>query len=194
MPTPHEIVAAPLTVWLAPVGTAFPKVDAAPSGPWIKLGTEGAYNYSDDGVTVQHSSSVETFTPAAATRPRKAWRTEEGLTVGFTLVDLSPTHYAKVLDEATVSTVAAATGSAGTSSFNVQREINVELWALLARGESPVDNDLAMQLQIDAVYQSAEPEVTFNKGNPAGLSLEFTALEVTAGDFATWVVQTAPAT
>lgn len=194
MPAPHEIVASPLTVYLAPTGTTFPVVDAAPSGSWIKLGTEGDLNYSDDGVTVNHSGSTETFTGAGSSRPRKAWRTEEGLSVGFTLVDLSPAQYAKILDEATVTVTAASNSVPGTSEFDLARDVNVKTWSLLARGESSVDNGLAAQLQIETVYQSAEPEVAFKKGEPAGLEVEFTALEAAAGDWAKWVIQTAPKT
>ena len=58
MSTPYEVVAQPFTLWVAPVGTAFPDVDTAPDGSWTKVGTSGDLNYTEDGVTVTHSQSV----------------------------------------------------------------------------------------------------------------------------------------
>src|SRR3990167_8660628 len=114
MATPYEIVAAPLTVWVAPTGTAFPDVDTAPNGSWTKLGTSGDKNYADDGVTVTHEQTIETFTPAGSTAARKAWRTEEGLLVEFVLVDISADQYAKILNDATVTDTGAGAGTPGT--------------------------------------------------------------------------------
>ncbi|MBS3927094.1 MAG: hypothetical protein KGZ65_00115 [Sphingomonadales bacterium] len=181
MAAPYEIVAAPLTVYLAAVGTAFPDVDESPGGSWTKLGTSGDKNYSDDGVTVSLPQSIETFTPAGDTVPRKAFRTEEGLEISFTLVDLTPEQVAKVLDDAAITTVAASSGVPGTKKIPLRRGLQVANFALLARGISSVNDSLACQFEVDSCYQSGEPEPVFNKGEPAGLELTFTALDV-AGD------------
>jgi hypothetical protein len=194
MPAPHEIIASPLTLYVAEVGTAFPKIDAAPAGAWLKLGALGAKNYTDDGVTVTTSQTVETFIPAGSTAPRKAFRTEEGLAMGFTLVDLSPEQFAKVLDEAAITTVVAAAGKAGEKSFSMLRGLGVQQYALLARGESTVDNELASQYEWPTVYQSGDPSPVYTKGEPAGLDVEFTALEVEDGEFGDIRIQTAEAT
>jgi len=69
MAAPEEVVAAPLTIWLAPVGTAFPEIDAAPGVGWEKLGTEGDMNYDESGVSVSHAETVNDFTPAGSTMP-----------------------------------------------------------------------------------------------------------------------------
>src|SRR4051812_15829673 len=98
MAAPYEIIVAPLTVYVAPVGTAFPAVNAAPGGSWFKLGTNGTKNYDEKGVTVTHSESLATFTPAGGTAARKAFRTQESLTIEFELVDLTIEQYAKVLN------------------------------------------------------------------------------------------------
>lgn len=191
MPAPHEIVAGPLTIYLAPQQTAAPGILAAPASPWVKLGTEGAHNYSDDGVTVSHSQSIEDFRSAASPRPRKVWRTSEDLKIGLTLVDLSPAMYAKALDEAAVTLTPAASGVAGTAEIEFARGIDVQVWALLARGQSSVDNGMVCQIHIPSVYQSGEPELSFSKGEPAGLALEFTAMEAALGEFGTIEIQTA---
>lgn len=181
MATPYEIVAAPLTIYLAAVGTSFPDVDEAPGGSWTKLGTSGDKNYGDDGVAVSLPQSIETFTPAGSTLPRKAFRTEEGLEFTFTLVDLTPEQVAKVIDDAAITTTAASSGVPGTKKINLYKGLQVETFALLARGISSVDDSLACQFEVDSCYQSGEPEPTFNKGEPAGLELTFTALDA-AGD------------
>ena len=107
MPAPHQITAFPLTIYVAPTGEAMPNVDEAPAGNWLKLGTAGAKDYAEEGVTVTHSQTIETFTGAESTAPRKAFRTEEGLVLAFTLSDLSPEQFATILDDASVTTTAA---------------------------------------------------------------------------------------
>lgn len=196
---PYEIVASPLTVWLAPVGTAFPAIDADPPTEWIKLGTNGDRNYDDDGVTVSHDQTIETFTPAGSTGAVKAWRTEEELAIGFTLVDLSVAQYAKVLNDATVTDTAAGVGVAGTSEFGLSQGHEVAAFAMLARGKSPAGDDFTAQYQVTRCYQAESPEPTFTKGEPAGLEVSFAALEdLTPGvsereRFGKLVVQTAAA-
>src|SRR4051812_46653534 len=96
---PYEVVCNPLTVWVANTGTGFPAINAAPSGSWFQLGTSGTRNYDDAGVTVTHSQTIAEFTGAGSTTPRKAYRTDEGMTVGFTLVDITAEQVAKVLDD-----------------------------------------------------------------------------------------------
>lgn len=190
---PYEIIGAPLTLWLAAVGTAFPDVDETPSGSWIKVGTSGDKNYTEDGVTVSHSQSVEVFRGAGTTGPRKAWRTEEDLTIGVSLADLSPAQYAQALNNAAVTTVAAGSGTPGTKRFDLQQGLEVEAYALLARGLSSVDEALAAQYEVPVCYQSGSPEVSYTKGSAAVLELEFTAIEDASSGFGVLRIQTAVA-
>lgn len=194
MPAPHQITASPLTVYLAPTGETFPEVDAAPAGNWVKLGTEGAKDYNEEGVTVTLSETVETFTGAESTAPRKAFRTEEGLVLAFMLADLSPEQYALILDDATVTTTPAGASQPGEKEIDLLRGISVHQYALLAKGESTVDNALALQYEWPTVFQSGSPAPVHAKGAPAALAVEFTALEVTAGNFGNLKIQTAVAT
>jgi hypothetical protein len=193
MPAPYEIVASPLTVYVAPTGTSFPNVDTAPGVAWTKLGTSGTKNYDEDGVVVTHGQDISTFVPAGGTGPRKAFRTEEDLTIGFTLVDLTPEQYAKVINNATVTTTAAGVGTPGTKSFDLQRGLSVATFALLARGLSTVNDSLAAQYQVPLAYEGGEPAPTYEKGEPAGLELEFHALEDATLGFGKLVIQTAVA-
>lgn len=185
-----EIVAAPLEIWLAPVNTAFPEVDTAPAGPWAKLGTSGDKNYTEAGVSVTHSQTINTFRPAGSTAARKAWRTAEELLIDFELVDLSSAQYAKVLNNATVSQEAAGIGDPGQDDFNLLQGVDVALFALLARGLSTYDASLAAQYQVPIVYQAASPKPVFMKGNPAGLAIQFAALEDDTLGFGKLVIET----
>ena len=83
---PYEIVAAPVTLWLAPVGTTFPLVNAQPAGTWIKVGTQGDKNYSGEGVTAAHSRTFQKARPAGTTGAVKAFLDEENLAFRLILV------------------------------------------------------------------------------------------------------------
>jgi hypothetical protein len=197
---PYEIVCSPYTVWTAPVGTAFPKVDVAPLAPvvgppavagWTQVGTSGNKNYTDTGVTVTHGQTINTFVPAGSTTPRKAWRTGETLTVAFSLADVSPAQYALVLDNVAITTTAPATGVAGNQAFQLMRGVQVNMYALLVRGISSVNEALTAQYEVPACYQSGTPAPVYSKANPAELAVQFEAFELTPGIFGTLRVQTA---
>lgn len=186
-----EILAAPYTAYVGPVGATFPDVDGAPSGSWFLLGTSGTLNYDDPGVTVTSNETMNTFTGAGGTAPRKAWRTAEEFIVAFSLVDLSPEQHAKVLDDAAITTTAAGSSQAGEKAFSMKRGIQVHVYALLLRGLSPVDPALVSQYEVATCYQAANFAPAYSKANPAMLAVEFHALEQTPGVFATKRDQTA---
>jgi hypothetical protein len=188
MAAPFEIVASPLTVYVAPVGTAFPAVNAAPGGSWFKLGTSGTKNYDEKGVTVSHSETINTFTPAGGTAPRKAWRSAEGLAIDLELVDLTIEQYAKILNDATVTTTV---GPPAIKDINLMQGLTVKNLALLCRGLSPVDESLAAQYQVPICYESASPSPSYRKDQPASLACQFTALEDATLGFGKLIVQTA---
>lgn len=193
MAAPHELVAAPLTVWLAPVATAFPDVDEAPAVAWEKLGTSGDKNLTEDGVTVTHDQTVVAWRPAGSTAARKAFRTEESLMIEFTLADISAAQYARILNDAAITQTAAGAGTPGTDEFDLLQGLDVTRFALLARGVSPADNDLAAQYEVPICYQGASPAPVFRKGEPAGLACQFIALEDDSAGFGQLVIQTAEA-
>lgn len=176
--TPYEIIGAPLTVWLAPIGTAFPLIDAAPAVGWAKLGTNGDRNYSNDGVTAAHSKTYQQARPAGATGPVKAFLDEENLIIRLTLWDLTLEQYAYALNNNTVSTTAAGAGTAGFKKIGLSQSVGrTAEFALLARGLSPYDEAMNAQYEVPRCYDSGSAEPAFRKGAPAGLALELTALE-----------------
>lgn len=175
---PFEIIVAPFVIFWAPTGTSFPDLNDAPPSPWVKVGTSGDRNYSEDGVVVVHGQTIEQFRTLGSTGPVKVNRTEESLIVRFTLLDLLLEQYRLALNNNSVTTTAAASGVAGVKDVDLWRGLDVTMLALLARGEvSPEGNTWKSQYQIPWCFQSAEPEPTFQKGAMAGLALEFTAVE-----------------
>lgn len=172
-----EIIGAPLTLWLAPTGTAFPAIDTAPDSPWVKLGSNGDVNYDEAGVTVTHDQTIEKVRTAGSLGAVKAFRTAEDLMIEVTLLDLSIAQYAIALNGASVSTTAAGVGTAGYKSMGLTRGQDVTLYALLARGLSAEGNGFAAQYQVPYAFELGSPKPVYAKGKPTALQLQFGALE-----------------
>jgi hypothetical protein len=175
--TPFEIIGSPLSLWLAPLGTAFPLIDVAPAIAWKLIGTNGTANQDDQGVVVSLNQKVEVARPAGRTGPVKAWISEEDCMISIGLWDLSLEQLQYALAGVAPTTVAAGTGTAGYKKTGLTRGVEVTQYALLARGVSPYADNMNAQFEVPRVYQSGSPKPKFGKGKPAGLDLEFTALE-----------------
>lgn len=176
MAEPFELLAEPFDVYLAPAGTPKPDIDADPTAlvpvPFALLGSRGADVYDEAGITATHEQSINLYRGLRGTGPIKAFRTSEGLMLGFTLNDLTLESYAKILNDATVD-------DAGTArSIAIHQGARVATFALLAKAAAgPYGDDLPIQYYIPKVFQSGSPAVVHAKGKPAGLALVFTALE-----------------
>lgn len=179
MAEPYEILASPFEVYLAPVGEAMPDVDTAPAGNWELLGTNGADNQGEDGVTVEHSQTINVFRGGKSTGAIKAWRTEEGLKIGLILHDVTAETYAKALNDATVTDTAPGAGTPGTRSIPLRRGVTVATHALLCRSldGSAYGDSFAMQYEVPKVYIDGNAATVYRKGQPAGLRFDFMALE-----------------
>lgn len=178
---PFEIMAGPVEVYLAPVGTAFPDISAAPSGSWILLGTTGSKNYDDEGVTIAHEQTVEEFIPVGLTGARKAFRTEESIVISLNVVDISAAQYAKVMNGATVTDTAAGVSIGGNLNFPLYRGLTVATFAMLMRGSESAaavaaTDNFNTQWEVPIVYQNGNPEPVMKKGEPFALACEFRAL------------------
>jgi hypothetical protein len=187
MPAPHEVVATPLTIYLAAIDTAFPDVADDPSlfdAAWQLLGKEGDANYDDSGVSVDHSETVVDFTPAGRTMPSKRFRTTETFELALNLVDLSPETYAKVMNDAELT-------STGTSqSFSLYRGDQVNSFAVLARGMSTVDNTLSLQYVFSKAFVSVSGKVEWTKGKPSMLPVTILAIRHADTDLIECQIQT----
>lgn len=174
---PFEIIAAPFTVWTAPVGTAFPAIDEQPAAAWVLVGTSGDRNVAEGGVTVTHEQTIEVIRTEGSTGPVKAFRTEEGLLIAFSILDVSLEQYATALNSPTVAETAPGTGTAGTKSITLRQGPTVATRALLVRGPSPYGEQWNMQYEVPVCFQSGNPAPVYTKTAAAALALQFTALE-----------------
>lgn len=174
---PFEIIAAPARVWVAPVGTAFPVIDAEPGDGWTLLGKAGDKNISEDGVTISHPQSVEVLRALGSTGPRKIVRTEEDLMVSFTLLDLTLEMYRRMLNDNPITQIAAGAGVAGSKKLAIMRGRTVSRFALLAEGPSPYGENWNLRFKVPIIVNIGEPEVVFQKGEPAGLLFDLQAIE-----------------
>lgn len=193
MGAPYEIIAAPFEIWLAATGSTFTDVSATPSGAWVKLGTSGNKNYSEDGIEVSHEQTIETFRPLGLTAARKAFRTEEELVITMTLVDMTAAEYAKILNRVSVTAVVAASGVGGQSTIPLLQGLEVSTFMLICKGAESAGGVFSTQFQVPLVYQASSPKPKFAKGEPAGLECEFRALWDSSLGFGKYVSQTAAA-
>lgn len=191
MAAPFEIVCSPYTVYVAPVGTPFSDVDEVPGAPFVLSGTSGNKNYTDTGVVCTHGQTLNEFTPAGSTTPRKVWRTGETLLIAYTLADVSPDQYAQVINDAAVDVVAAGSDVPGDKHFELYRGVDVATHCLIIRGISSVDDSMFAQYEVPCAYEGGSPAPAYSKQNPAELAVEWHALELTPGVFGTLRVQTA---
>ena len=169
-----QVINGPLELWWAATGTSMPAVDGDPgSSSFTKIGSSGDDNYTEDGVVIITSQTVEQFTPLGRTAPTKAFRTNEDLTVQVTLADLSLAQVRLALNQNAVTT------NADDKEINLNRGPDVNYIALLIRGtsKSPEAAGFNLQFELFKVYEGASQELSFVKGEPAGVLLEFHALD-----------------
>lgn len=173
---PFNIIVSPFDVWSAPLGTAFPAVNAAPGVGWTKFGANGNDEYNEDGVTVNHEQTVDLHYFLGDSAPRKASRSREGLRVEFTVHDMSLEMYAIVMNQV----VTTAVGPPATKAIPLYRGLDVSLYSFLIRGPSPYMAEEAaagkMQYEIPVAAIDGEPEVVYNKTEPAGLLVSLVCL------------------
>lgn len=176
---PYEIICAPMTVYIADVGTAFPTLDETPGSGWQLLGTNGDRSMSEEGVTVSHSKSYSRIATAGSTGPVKAALESEDLMFRVNLLDLSLEGYQFALNGNAITTTAAASGAQGFKKIGLSQSVGrTREFALMARGLSPYNQQLAMQYCVPRCYDNGSPEPQFRKGGSgASLALELMALE-----------------
>lgn len=175
---PYEVLAAPFTLYIATVGTAFPDVDTAPGVGWTKVGTSGPLNYDgDEGVTVEHRQSLNPWRSLGDAGSRKVFRSEEDQIVRMSLVDVTAEQYRLAVNRNTVTDVPAGVGTPGYRKIGLSRGFTVDTMALLAHADiSPYNATGAMQYEVPIAAQQGSPTVTYRKDRPAMLPLEWMTL------------------
>lgn len=176
--SPLEILAGPLSVYYAPVATAFPAVSEAPAAAWVLVGANGALNYDEQGVGAEHAQSFNFFRALGDAGSRKVFRKDEDLKINLILYDLTLESYRLAINSNTITTAAATTGTAGGGykKIGLSRGLSVATMALLVRGASPYMTDGYGQFEIPICVQTGTPKPVYKRDMPAGLALEWTAL------------------
>lgn len=175
---PYEIIMTPFTVYVAPVGETFPLINVVPAGNWTKFGVSGLRSLDEGGVKVSIDSKYDEFR-GQSTVVRKVVRTEENITVAFSLADITLESIKKALGENAITTTAAASAIPGNKSINLYRGYDVACVSLLIRGASPYSGDANsfLQYELPRCYQSGKMSVKHGKGKPSMVDLEFMVLE-----------------
>lgn len=176
---PYQILMAPFSVYLAPIGTARPLVNnPSPASPWELLGTSGTEDYEDGGVTITHDAKFGDVRGAGSTGVRKVTRTEEDLMISLKLMDVTLDQYQHILNENAKLITVAATGIPGMEALRLYQGVDVVFFSLLVRGYSPKsgDNSSFRQYWVPSCYQSGKPKIQTAKGKAQMLDLEFTAI------------------
>ena len=176
---PFQVIGGPMTIWLAPVGEAFPDLDTDPPvANWVALGTSGdACDYTEDGVTITFDQEIGQVRGLGKTGPIKARRTSEDLKIGVTVMDATVEMMSILLNGNTITNTPGGAGTVETDEVGLTRGLDVTQYALLARGESPYVADGILQLEIPVCYVSSSPAPALKKGEDVfGVETEFTAL------------------
>lgn len=179
---PHEVMGAPHAVYIAAVGSARPALSVAtPLSPWTVVGLRGNHSYADEGVRVNSPAAYNYFRGYASAAPRKAFRSEEDVTIGVTLADMTLESLALAFNK-----VAADVDEVGiTRTLGLSRGLGVATFALLVRGPSPYMDDGIAQFWIPSVMNVSSIELSLRRDNATTYPLEFRAIwydEATEGE------------
>lgn len=184
MPTPYEIIYAPAEVYAAPVGEAFPAVNATPAGNWALIGTEGSKNYDEAGVVIRSPVAMAAFRSLGGTLKRKVSITERDFAVEFTVVDINPEEmaYALGVDPGDIVDTPAGGGQAGQQAITIPSSPIPLQQALLVRcDQSPFGDAMKHQWEIYAANQVGSGEGTYSKSTPFGQRHQWEAIENSSG-------------
>ena len=164
--SPFSQITGTARIFIAPVGTAPPAIDTAPTSPWVPLG------HTTGDQSIEFEGALEYFHVNEETPPFKVVRAEEMVRITFTLVDLTPTNYAYILHN--ISNVVT---EGGTATMPYHRGRVPSEYALLLHGstESPFGLWPAFNY-IPRCVSASEPEVTRSADGRAELECEFVAL------------------
>ena len=181
----QEIIVAPFHVYIGDIGAAYPDVDVAPAAAvWGFLGDGGDKSQGEDGLVITHNQTIDKHRTGGRTGAVKATRSAEDLMLSFDLIDMTLEVYAKALNNAAITDIAAAVGVAGVKSIGLHQGRSVAEFAVLVRGDdSPYAGGRSMQYELPRVVQVSSPAPGFNKAGMAMLKFEFEALETDTGTF-----------
>lgn len=196
---PFEILAGPADIWLAPIGTAFPLIDAAPAVAWVQLAV--AASMTEDGVHLVADQTVEHVYSLGGTGSRKGFRTRQELHARFTVMDAKAETLAKAMANQAVTTVVAASAIPGQKSIPLAMPGgSIDTKAMLIRVpaspyavETAGDPAFNSQWEFPRVYNAGNLEAVYVKGVPVGIAFDFMVMDDSTGQKGTYRAQTAKA-
>lgn len=162
-------------LYIAPVGSTFPAVNAAPTAPWAGLGE------TQDGITLTMSESLERIHVDQRTGAVKVVRTEESIQVETNLALATMDNLATMTGNS-VASVAPSAVVIGTDALKLHKGFTVAEYALLYRGTfSPEDDDdggpYPAQFELPRVHLSGDVALAFQKGANAQIPFSAELLE-----------------
>ena len=145
---------------------------------WTALGYHESCSVSEAGVTIAFDQSVDFIRCAGAPGAVKAIRSSVDLKVSFELNDMTSEVMAQLLDNAAIIH-SANTGTVGWRSVRIHRGVEMQQYAVVARGPglSSYVQGGNVQLWIPYSVQTGSPAPVFARSGAAALAVEFTALE-----------------
>lgn len=187
MAEPNEIIVGPAEVYVAPVGTTFPAVTAAPTGDWLLVGRAGSNNYTEDGVTIRNPKTTNPIRMLGSIFPRKFAITESQFEVEFNVADLSPA----------AMMLGYGGNPADVQMAGSQQRIEVPTssvplaFAVLVRveGQSPLKDGGNMQWELSNCIQGGNGEGTFTKQDAFAQGHLWQAFEDSDGNFVALVAE-----
>lgn len=173
-----EIITAPFSIWIAPLGTAFPAVSQAPGASWTLLGKRGARSHSTDGVTIEHLRQFSTTQPAGAMAVSHGFAILNGLRVRVRLLDLTFEQYSIAIGGRAISRDRPALQPEGARTLGLSEPSRGPApFALLIRGPSPYFEGQFCQYEVPRCLEAGNgAEIAFRRAQAAGLPLQFLAL------------------
>jgi len=167
---PYSVLVGVGSLYVAPVGSTFPDVDATPTDPWNSMGQ------TDGGITVTLEQTLDQHRSDQNTGPVKVTRSEENMVIEANLLEATLENLARVLTEEVADTPPGA-GTIGTRALNLYRGFGVKTMALLFRGEyqSPYGNWPA-QWEVPYGYFDGAVEIGYSKTDHIVFLARFVAL------------------
>lgn len=171
------IVASPADIYTAPYGEAMPAVNVTPAGNWALLGSVADQLTQDDaGVVLTNTQTVNEIRGAGATAAIKAVRSEESVMLEVNLMDMTFEVLTFALRGATVTEVAAGSGTIGTKAIPIWRGTTVQEHAVLVRGPSPYLAATNMQVEVPRAYAAGDLNIQWQKAQQVVVNVKFGAM------------------
>jgi hypothetical protein len=167
MPAPFEIITGVGRLYIAPVGTAFPDLDAAPAAPWRDVGD------TQDGVTVTLDETIDDIITDQSHGSVKSSRSEESLVIETKLAHATLENLADVLGT-TVTDTPAGVGTIGTRKVGLYRGQVVATHALIFRGNSAY-GDWPSQYEVPVGSFQGAVEMADTRDGNRQIAVEFHA-------------------